>query len=176
MTGNRSQVHAVQQPMNPLPSVAGALLLFAAACGNGGPVTRSMTADRPSVPIDTQPTVDRAAQCVSTDPAWRPISVHRAVNCPDGTLVTVQGILVHDAHRATTLCDVVTATGDRCVGDGLSLKGAVDSPVLAAAVGKVIFTGVVSGHVLQLVSPADGRVAAARSSRVSRPSAPLRWA
>jgi hypothetical protein len=112
-----------------------------------------MTAGRPSVPIDTQPTVDRAAQCVSTDPAWRPISVHRAVNCPDGTLVTVQGILVHDAHRATTLCDVVTATGDRCVGDELSLKGAVDSPVLAAAVGKVIFTGVLSGHVLQLVSP-----------------------
>ncbi|HEY7625575.1 MAG TPA: hypothetical protein VH761_00855 [Ilumatobacteraceae bacterium] len=140
------------------PIVLAALLMSLSACEVAARATPAATGDT-AVPTVAASPLDPAVQCVSTDPGWRPISVHRAVSCPDGTKVTVQGILIHDANGLAVLCDVASASRDRCIGAGVTVEGFAPEPVLASSVDKVMLTGVVSGHVLRAVS---------------RPSAPLR--
>jgi hypothetical protein len=61
--------------------------------------------------------------CNYTDPAMRPISVTRALTCPDGTLVWVQGVvMIGDDER--WLCDEAhTASLDACADAGVLLVG-----------------------------------------------------
>jgi hypothetical protein len=52
-----------------------------------------------------------------------PISVHRAVSCPDGTTVSVQGIVVRASDGTTMLCDAVAEFEPaKCAGDTLVLS------------------------------------------------------
>ena len=83
-----------------------------------------------------------AVQCVHTDPAKMPISVHRALSCPDGTAVAVWGIVTRGADGSTMLCD--DATGDVCL--KIDSGAAINSP--GSLGGKVFFTGTVSKGVL----------------------------
>lgn len=153
-----------------------AVLLLAGACGNGGRATQSTSADPPGARPAPQPAIDRAEQCVSTDPGWRPISVHRAVNCPEGTPVTVQGVLIHAADGSAKLCDVVNPTHDQCVGDGLTVDGAAAQPVLASSVFEVVLSGVVSGRVLTGAARSNVLDPAPPEVKVfSRPSTPQHW-
>lgn len=137
-----------------------ALVLLGSACSYGArssdasaaPGTTSAGATAPSTTIDLE------ELCVHTDPGRQPISVHRAVNCPSGTEVSVQGILVRTADGSIVLCDAVSpSTANACQGDGLTVSGASQSPApKPVGTTKVVYTGTVSGGVL------------------SRPSAPLR--
>jgi hypothetical protein len=90
-------------------------------------------------------TYDAAVQCVATDPGWRAISVHRALHCPAGTEVVVQGIVV-SGDGGTMLCDSQTID-ENC----LDIVDASPVPFPTAVSGKAVFSGVVSGHRLVLL-------------------------
>ena len=81
-----------------------------------------------------------AVDCVHTDPAKQPISVHRALSCPDGTSVAVKGITKHGADGSTMVCDSVP--GNDC----LKIDGA--GVVAAPSGGTVWYIGTVSKGVL----------------------------
>lgn len=87
-------------------------------------------------------TSDEAVQCVHTDPAKMPISVHRALSCPDGTAVAVWGIVTRSADGSTMLCD--DGTGTNC----LKVDGGAVIASPGSVGGKVFFTGTVSKGVL----------------------------
>jgi hypothetical protein len=91
-------------------------------------------------------TIDLAQLCVHTDPGKRPITVHRAVNCPDGTAVSVQGIVIRGADGSTQLCDEVSAgPHTTCLGDVLIIRGNSQS-----AGGLAGYTGTVANGVLTI--------------------------
>jgi hypothetical protein len=71
-----------------------------------------------------------------------PISVHRALSCPDGTEVAVWGIVTQSADGSTMLCD--DATGTACL--KVDAGATIDSP--GSLGGKVFFTGIVTKGVL----------------------------
>jgi hypothetical protein len=96
--------------------------------------------------VGTDTTIDLAQLCVHTDPGKRPINVHRAVNCPDGTPVSVQGIVIRGADGSTRLCDEVSAgPHTTCLGDVLIIRGNGQSPG-----GFVGYTGTISNGVLTI--------------------------
>ena len=90
-----------------------------------------------AAPINTS---NSAVECVHTDPGKLPISVHRALSCPDGTTVSVRGIVTRGADGSTMLCDAVP--GDVC----LKVDGA--HVVLGLDSGTVTYTGTVAKGVL----------------------------
>lgn len=95
-----------------------------------------------AAPVDTD---NRAERCVSTDPGATPISVHRALSCPDGTKVWVRGILRASAD-GTELCDpapdefcVTLETGGLPVnGTAVALSGTVSGGVLSVGGGPTL--------------------------------------
>jgi hypothetical protein len=123
-----------------------AALLVAASCTSDARATATATVvTTTTVQVERAVPINASAaavQCVHTDPAKMPISVHRALSCPDGTAVAVWGIVKRNADGSTMLCD--DATGDAC----LKIDGsvAIDSPDSIG--GKVFFTGTVSKGVL----------------------------
>ena len=81
--------------------------------------------------------------CTYTDPVMRPISVARALTCPDHTSVWVEGTVVHTADDGQYLCDAVGAAGIRpCAGAGVELTGT--SPTGSTTVRGVISNGVLT--------------------------------
>ena len=83
-----------------------AVVVVSTSCTSDAPST-ALTSVAKSAPTSTAAPVDtdnRAERCVSTDPAATPISVHRALSCPDGTKVWVRGI-VRATADGTELCD-----------------------------------------------------------------------
>jgi hypothetical protein len=131
------------------PTVLTAAVLVAASCtsearatGTTTTTTAATTTTLPvikAVPINTSAA---AVECVHTDPAKMPISVHRALSCPDGTEVAVWGIVKRSGDGSTMLCDDATATACLKVDAGAS----IESP--GSVGGKVFFTGIVSKGVL----------------------------
>jgi hypothetical protein len=64
--------------------------------------------------------------CTHTDPGRRPITVSRALTCPDGTAVSVTGTLVTAADGTMMLCgSVPAADATACEGAGLHVVGDV---------------------------------------------------
>lgn len=123
-----------------------AAVLVAAACTNEaratGTTTAAATTTAQVISAVSISTSTAAVQCVHTDPAKMPISVHRALSCPDGTTVAVWGILTRSADGSTMLCD--DANGASCL--KIDRGVAIDSP--GSLGGKVFFTGTVSQGVL----------------------------
>jgi len=63
-------------------------------------------------------------RCNYTDPGKFPISVSRALGCPDGTRVDVSGAFVRDGNGVAWLCDQLAGSEQRpCVGQGLQIIG-----------------------------------------------------
>jgi hypothetical protein len=129
-------------------------VLLSAAVLAGGSCAKETTAAPSTTPgagtatntVGTDTTIDLARLCVHTDPGKRPITVHRAVNCPDGTAVSVQGIVIRGADGSTQLCDEVSAgPHTTCLGDVLIIRGNGQSPG-----GFVGYTGTISNGVLTI--------------------------
>ena len=124
-----------------------AALLSILVVVGGACTTRISAEDSPpstsGAPAVTAPvtTDDPAVQCVSTDPGWNPISVHRAVNCPDGTPVTVSGVVIAQPDGARLLCDS-SIVDENC----LTLVGVSPAPYPPTISSEVVFTGVIFGH------------------------------
>ena len=130
------------------PTMLTAAVLVAASCTSEARATGTTTTTaaatttlpaKEAVPINTS--ID-AVECVHTDPGKMPISVHRALSCPDGTEVAVWGIVRRSGDGSTMLCDDATATACLKVDAGASIESPGDIG------GKVFFTGVVSEGVL----------------------------
>jgi uncharacterized protein YdeI (BOF family) len=131
-------------------TVLTAAVLVAASCSADARATGTTTTTTTAATTTTLPvksavpinTSTAAVQCVHTDPGKMPISVHRALSCPDGTEVAVWGIVTRGADGSTMLCD--DATGTACL--KIDAGAAIDSP--GSLGGKVFFTGIVSKGVL----------------------------
>lgn len=92
---------------------------------------------------DTPATGMSARECTSTDPMMRPISPARALGCPDGTPVWVEGIVVDVGDGVSVLCDADVADDpEACAAEGL-VVGAGLQPGDSGA-----FMGTVSNGVL----------------------------
>jgi hypothetical protein len=136
-------VHSVQLPVR-RAILTSILLLGAAAC-----TSRASAGDPPVVlpsvatssTSSTMPiTLDATVQCVWTDPGRLPISVHRAIHCPDGTAVTVSGVLVDGPGATQLLCDSALVS-DWC----LTVDGITPADFPPAVSGEVVLIGTVSG-------------------------------
>ena len=134
------------------PTVLTAAVLVAASCSADARATGTTTATTTAIAAATTTTLPAisavpintsadAVECVHTDPGKMPISVHRALSCPDGTEVAVWGIVTHSADGSTMLCDDATGTACLKIGAG----AAIDPGTVG---GKVFFTGIVSKGVL----------------------------
>ena len=108
-------------------------------------------ADSPTADTGTTTSGMSARECTMTDPAMRPISPARALDCPDGTHVWVEGVVVEVSDGISVLCDPSDA-GDpeACSAAGLLV------PHLQPGVSGA-FSGVVSNRTLGPAS-ADGFV------------------
>lgn len=76
----------------------------------------------------TSPTLISATttsrSCTYTDPAMRAISTARALTCPDGTRVFVDGVIVRDSAGDDWLCDEASGSDQQpCAAAGLRLIG-----------------------------------------------------
>ena len=89
-------------------------------------------------------TIDVAAECVHTDPGKLPVSVHRALSCPDGTSVSVQGIVTTGEDGSVMLCD--PAPNEFC----LTVDGATVMPTDGPSGATVGYTGTMSNGVLSV--------------------------
>ncbi len=139
------------------PALLVAVMTVGSSCTNH-PGATTETTDTTST---TQPgqSIDFAELCVHTDPGWRPISVHRAAHCPDGTAVDVQGITIIGADGSTMLCDSVsTQVPTKCAGDGLALHGGAPTAASGSSGGKTSYHGTVSKGVLTIEPLAPGAV------------------
>ena len=127
-----------------------AAVLIATSCTNEARATGTTTTVTTAATTTTVQVISAApnntsadaVQCVHTDPAKMPISVHRALSCPDGTTVAVWGIVKRGADGSTMLCDDATGTSCMKIDGG----AAIDGP--GSLGGKVFFTGTVSKGVL----------------------------
>ena len=89
-------------------------------------------------------TIDIATECVHTDPGKLPVSVHRALSCPDGTSVSVQGIATTGEDGSVMLCD--PAPAEFC----LTIDGGTAMPAGGPSGATVGYTGTVSNGVLSV--------------------------
>ncbi|MGZ4671573.1 MAG: hypothetical protein ACXVH5_04015 [Ilumatobacteraceae bacterium] len=125
------------------PTVVTAALLVVTSCTSDSTATATTTTTAVTVTTGSEApkaiTVS-AVECVHTDPAKQPISVHRALTCPDGTSVAVKGITTRGADGSSMLCDAVPDT------DCLKIDGA--DVVAAPSGGTVWYIGTVSKGVL----------------------------
>lgn len=105
--------------------------------------TPAGSASRPLTPALGPVGTELGAACTYTDPAATPISVGRALTCPDGTRVWVDGVLMIDADGTRLICDEEAATSHAaCADNGLQIIGpGLTSPPLI---------GVKSGATLSL--------------------------
>jgi hypothetical protein len=105
--------------------------------------TSAGPASRPLTPAFGTVGTELGAACTYTDPGATPISVGRALTCPDGTRVWVDGALLIDADGTRSICDEVAATSPAsCADNGLRIIGpGLTSPPLI---------GVKSGSTLTL--------------------------
>ncbi len=127
------------------PSVLTAAFLVVTSCTSDSKSAATAATTTTAVTVTTGSEAPKAitvsaVECVHTDPAKQPISVHRALTCPDGTSVAVKGTTTHSADGSTMLCDAVPST------DCLKLDGA--DVVAAPSGGTVWYTGTVSKGVL----------------------------
>jgi hypothetical protein len=155
------------------PLLVIAAVMVGSACASDAQ-SSDTTAVATTVPLPTDAgsnPIDPARLCVSTDPGWTPISIHRALSCPDGTSVSVRGIIIGGSGGSVLLCDSA-AGGDDCL--------TIDRGVLPiddnrTAVDQIFYTGTVSKGVLTVNSPPaleDG--GSVVPSPLNRPSSPLR--
>jgi hypothetical protein len=89
--------------------------------------TAATTATTAVTPSSSPLTTDApfGASCTYTDPGRFPISVARALTCPDGTTVDVQGTLILDQEGVAWLCaQIAESETPPCVGEGLQVIGA----------------------------------------------------
>jgi hypothetical protein len=105
--------------------------------------TPAGSASRPLTPAFGTVGTELGAACTYTDPGATPISVGRALTCPDGTRVWVDGVLIIDADGTRSICDEEAATSPAsCADNGLRIIGpGLTSPPLI---------GVKSGSTLTL--------------------------
>ena len=153
------------------------LVIAAVAVGSacsGEPQSSTATTVAKTVPVDTDAggnPIDLGRLCVHTDPGKLPISVHRALSCPDGTSVSVRGIIIGASGGSVQLCDS-SAGGDDCL--------TIDAGVLPiddnrTSVTAIDYTGTVSKGVLTVTRvPEGGPVGSVPLSPINRPSSPLR--
>jgi hypothetical protein len=135
----------------------GPLLVIAAVMVGGACTNEAQSSDTTAVAKTVEVATDAGGNpidfgrlCVHTDPGKLPISVHRALGCPDGTSVSVRGIIVGAAGGAVLLCDT-GAGGDNC----LTIDGGVLPVDGDGSPGAAIdYTGTVSKGVLTVTSPA----------------------
>lgn len=158
----------VQPPMKFGPILVIAAVVVGSSCTDESPATTATTVAK-TVQVDTDAggnPIDLGRLCVHTDPGQLPISVHRALSCPDGTMVSVSGIVTRGADGSTLLCD--SAPDDFCLTiNGGSARG--------ASAGTIGYTGTVSKGVLTVTStPEVGPVGSVVVSPINRPSSPLR--
>jgi hypothetical protein len=162
----------------------GAPLLIAAVIVGGGcthdsrssadtVVVRTASAGTiPSRSANSTDATDGAALCVYTDPGRRPISVHRALSCPDGTQVSVRGIVIGAGGGRVLLCDQGPGSHD-C----LTIERGVMPNVAGGPPGTPTdYTGTVSKGVLSVGAAPPvlaGNVPSVVVSPLSRPSTPL---
>ncbi len=156
----------------------GTLLMIAAvtvvsACTSESRAGTATTVAK-AVPVDTDAggnPIDLGRLCVHTDPGKLPISVHRALSCPDGTAVSVRGIIIGASGGSVQLCDSA-AGGDDCL--------TIDAGVLPiddnrTSVTPIDYTGTVSQGVLTVAGgPQVGPVGSVVPSPLNRPSSPPR--
>lgn len=84
-----------------------------------------------SATVTTEPTAASTdssstpfTRCDYTDPGKYPISVGRALTCPDGTAVEVTGQFIRDQDGVAWLCDQIAGSDTRpCTGQGLQVIG-----------------------------------------------------
>ena len=108
----------------------------------------SSTLARTSSPVSNPATgsvaTDLGIDCTHTDPAATPISVSRALTCPDGTRVWVRGVLMTKVDGTRWICDDdAAASASECADKGLQVIG-------GDAQTGVPLSGVKSGRILRL--------------------------
>ena len=105
-----------------------AALVFGGACAGesqASPATAVTTTVPVAIDIGGNP-IDLGRLCVHTDPGQLPISVHRALNCPDGTMVSVSGIIIGSSGGSVLLCD--TPADDSAKKPSPTRKGRPSAP------------------------------------------------
>jgi hypothetical protein len=71
---------------------------------------------------------DFGVDCTHTDPGATPISVSRALTCPDGTRVWVRAVMLTQADGIRWICDDPAASASECADKGLQVIGG-DGPI-----------------------------------------------
>jgi hypothetical protein len=86
-------------------------LILAGAVGSAALFLGAFVLTSESVPAGhvtphapTAPPLNHSPSCTYSDPGWSPISVDRALRCPDGTGVWVRGVVVRSADESVYLC------------------------------------------------------------------------
>ncbi len=121
------------------PTLLTAAILVATSCAGDSKSAATAATTTTAVTVDVgseAPKAIGAVECVHTDPAKQPISVHRALSCPDGTSVAVKGIVTRGSDGSTLLCDAVP--GNDC----LKIDGG--DVVTGPSGGTVWYTGTVT--------------------------------
>jgi hypothetical protein len=149
------------------PILVLAAVVIGGACtgeSQASPATTVATTVPVGLDIGGNP-IDLGRLCVHTDPGQLPISVHRALNCPDGTMVSVTGIVVHGSDGSVLLCDRPAKDFCLSIDDG-SAAGATGAPI--------DYTGTVSKGVLTVATTPQVGPGPLVASPVNRPLSPLR--
>jgi hypothetical protein len=132
-------------------------------------VTTDSAGTSASTSANPTKTSDQAPLCVYTDPAMRPISVHRALSCPDGTHVSVRGVVIGAGGGPVLLCDQGPGSHD-C----LTIERGVLPVIPSQSSNPMDYTGTVSKGVLSVgPTPLVDNGGPVVVSPLNRPSTPL---